>query len=362
MAQNRQGYSQKCIFLHWKKTSARSVPRDPLAAKRQTVHPNNQRCLLRCHLGLTALQRTPNHWSPTERFAMFLALLPRNFQLLFLWVRISGSSVKVSLCSAISSDVANAPTAKTIFVGSAFPSTFSVAFDRIVPGLGDNFLVMSYVQTVQFLIACLFVQVSHHHWSRATSATVDDCHNVCPHVCAVWKQVLLCCRLSLKICRTHGEESSKSASRMSLGNWSPVRFPVSFFEVFPRLELCARGHPFWKLSVETRFGGGHRNFFQLLVGHTKLPVFAIVPDLVPVQLHVQPRQPLLQSLRSRSVATLDPVRSSRADVSRRSAVSGFRHPSSLVLELRAPHPRSLMSNMTKFSKSRIGLALHFSDA
>ena len=104
---------------------------------------------------------------------MFLSLLPRNFQSLFLCVQISGSSVKESLCSAISSDVANTPTAKTFFVGSAFPSTFGVAFDRIVPGLGENFLAVSDFQTVQFsnfafnefvaagvVVAGLFVQVS----------------------------------------------------------------------------------------------------------------------------------------------------------------------------------------------------------
>ena len=52
-----------------KKTSVRSVPRDPLAAKRQTVHPNNQRKktlrrLFLCHRGLTALQRTPTSVVP----------------------------------------------------------------------------------------------------------------------------------------------------------------------------------------------------------------------------------------------------------------------------------------------------------
>ena len=53
------------------------------------------------------------------------------------------STVKVSLCSAIGSDVANAPAAKTFFVGSAFLSTCGDAFDRIVPGLGENFLAVS---------------------------------------------------------------------------------------------------------------------------------------------------------------------------------------------------------------------------
>ena len=73
-------------------------------------------------------------------FAMFLALLPSNFQHLLLWVQISGSSVKVSLRSAIHSNMTNAPTAKTFFVGSAFSSTSGVASGRIIPGFGENVL------------------------------------------------------------------------------------------------------------------------------------------------------------------------------------------------------------------------------
>ena len=45
--------------------------------------------------------------------------------------------------------------------------------------------------------------------------------------------------------------------------------------------------------METRFGGCRPNFFQLLVGHTKQPAFAIVPGLVPVQLHEQHPGPTL---------------------------------------------------------------------
>ena len=67
------------------------------------------------------------------------------------------SSVKVSLCSAIGFDVANAPTAKTFFVGSAFPSTFSVAFARIVPRLFSDF------QTVQFSVFTFYELVNCWH-------------------------------------------------------------------------------------------------------------------------------------------------------------------------------------------------------
>ena len=58
----------------------------PLAAKRQTARASNpnQQHFLQCLRGLTALQ-----WSPMAHFDMFLALLPRNFQHLFLWVQIS---------------------------------------------------------------------------------------------------------------------------------------------------------------------------------------------------------------------------------------------------------------------------------
>ena len=78
----------------------------------------------------------------------------------------------MSLGSAIRSDVTNASTAETFFVGSTLPSTFSVAFARIVSGFGENFLAVSDLQTVQFsiftfnefvaagvVIAGLFVQV-----------------------------------------------------------------------------------------------------------------------------------------------------------------------------------------------------------
>ena len=49
----------------------------------------------------------------------------------------------VSLGSAIRSDVTNASTAETFFVGSKLPSTCSVAFARIVPGFGEHLLAVS---------------------------------------------------------------------------------------------------------------------------------------------------------------------------------------------------------------------------
>ena len=102
--------------------------------------------------------------------AMFLALLPGNFQHFFLWVQISKSSIKVSLGSAIRSDVTNASTAETFFVGSTLPSAFSAAFAQIVLGFSENFLAVSDHQTAQFsifttgmVVAVFIAQISHHH-------------------------------------------------------------------------------------------------------------------------------------------------------------------------------------------------------
>ena len=101
---------------------------------------------------------------------------------------------------------------------SVLLSPFSIAFARIVPRFGEDFLAVSDFQTVQFCVftfyelvtAGLFVQISYQHWSGTTGSAVQDRHNVCPHLCIVWKQMLLCCQLFLKICETHGEKNSKS--------------------------------------------------------------------------------------------------------------------------------------------------------
>ena len=102
-----------------------------------------------------------------------------------------------------------------------FSSTFSVAFIGIIPRFGEDFRAFSDFQKVQFIIfifrellttdiviAGLCVRVSHHHWSGTTGAAVDDCDNVCPHLCIVW--MLPCCQLILKSCGTIGEKNGKS--------------------------------------------------------------------------------------------------------------------------------------------------------
>ena len=73
-------------------------------------------------------------------------------------------------------------------------------FAQIMPRFGEDSLAVSGSQTVQFsiltfdelvatgiVIAGIFIQTSHHHWSKTTGATVDDCDSVCPHLCVVSK-------------------------------------------------------------------------------------------------------------------------------------------------------------------------------
>ena len=151
----------------------------------------------------------------------------------------------MSLACAIRSDVTCASTAETFFVGSTPHTTFSVAFARIVPGIGENFLPVSDVQTVQFsilafhefvtagiTIAGLVIQISHHHRKRTTGEIVDDCHDVWPHLRVAWKQVLLS--------RSVGHMEMRIASRMSLGNWSPVRSRCRCSQFSHAWMLCTR--------------------------------------------------------------------------------------------------------------------------
>ena len=134
---------------------------------------------------------------------------------------------------------------------STLPSAFSVAFARIVSGFGENFLTASAFQPVQFsiftlykfvtsgiVVAAFIAQISHHHWSKTASGTADDCYDVFIHLCTVWAQVLLCCQLFL----THGER--RITSRMSFGNWSPVRSQCRCSRFSQDWMACERS-PFW---------------------------------------------------------------------------------------------------------------------
>ena len=144
-----------------------------------------------------------------------------------------GSSTDVSVGSAVSSDVAKASTTKTFFVVLAPPSTCWIVTAHITPGLGEDTLLPSLVSTRYnspsftfrelvapgIVIAGLFVQFSHHHWGRTTGAAVDHCHNLCPHLRIVRKQVLRCCQIS----RDVEDIEWRIASSQVLGSWSPVR-------------------------------------------------------------------------------------------------------------------------------------------
>ena len=79
-------------------------------------------------------------WHILWCFGIFFLATSNTFSFLCRFWR---SSFNVGLASAIRSDVTNASTAETFFVGSTLPSTFRVAFARIVPGFGENLLAVS---------------------------------------------------------------------------------------------------------------------------------------------------------------------------------------------------------------------------
>ena len=54
--------------------------------------------------------------------------------------------------------------------------------------------------------------------------------------------------------------------------------------IFPRLGSYVRGRLFWRLLVETGSVCCRPDSSQLLMGHIEQPIFAIVPNLVLVQL------------------------------------------------------------------------------
>ena len=101
---------------------------------------------------------------------------------------------------------------------------------------------------------------------------------------------------------------SRVASRVSLGSWSPAR--SRDVQDFPRFGWCVRGRLFWQLSVETRFACCRPDSSRLPMDHTEQPIFAIVPNLVLVQLLGQFPELLIPSSRSRNVAILVPSHSS----------------------------------------------------
>ena len=152
-----------------------------------------------------------------------------------------GSSINVGLGSAIRSDVTSASPASTFFVGPPFPSPLVLLLLESCRNLVETFLPFLISKRYKSpsslsmnsslpgsrLLASSF-KISHHHWSRTTSAIVDDCHDVSLHLRVVWEEVLLRCQLTLKICGTYGEDNSKSHVFRHLSS--------STFSIFSQLE------------------------------------------------------------------------------------------------------------------------------
>ena len=218
----------------------------------------------------------------------------------------------MSLGPAIRSDVTNASTEDEFFVGFTLPSTFGVAFARVMSVFGKNFLAASDLQMVQFsiftfhgfvttgmVVAVFITQVSHHHWSKTAGATVDDCYDVSLHLCTVCEQVLLCCQFFFKICRTHGEENSNSHG---FGQLVSSAFSA-VVQGFPKLGWCVKFRLCWHLSVETRFACSRPDSSKLQMGHTRQPIFAIVPNDTSSSCSIE----LLESPKEYTVSSLDEV-------------------------------------------------------
>ena len=130
-------------------------------------------------------------------------------------------------------------------------------------------------------------------------------------------------------------------------------FPVSLFKVFQGLNSAREVVYFGNFLVETRFACC-LNFVQLPTGHTGQHVFAIVRGLIPVQLHELLPVLLLQSWKSRIVATLGPFPSTRQSLegwTRRSAASCILDSSLLLSALNAPDRRSPLPSTSTFSNS-----------
>ena len=154
-----------------------------------------------------------------------------------------------------------------------------------------------------------------------------------PHLCIVWEQKLLCCQFFLKICGTQG--CVPGVFVQGLPGSNSVR------------ELVYLGNP-WCAYCRL-------NFVQLPTSQTDQQVFAIVPGLIPVQLHELLPMLLLQSWKSRNVATLGPFHSTRHRLqgsTRRLAASSFLHSSLPVSVQNAPdQKKSPLASTTRFSNS-----------
>ena len=134
---------------------------------------------------------------------------------------------------------------------------------------------------------------------------------------------------------------------MSSGNWYPGRSRCRCSRFSHAWMACGRS------SLQTAFGGD-KDLSAVVQNSFQLPMVVQSTQSSP-SFQRQPPELLLQSLRSRNVALLDPSRSSLqirvGDLSWRSAVSCFLHFSSPVSALHVLRRQSLLPSMFRFSSS-----------
>ena len=86
----------------------------------------------------------------------------------------------------------------------------------------------------------------YHHWSKTAGTAVDNDHTSSLHLCIIPEQLLLRCQLFSK---SVGHIERRRASRMSSGNWSPVRYRWRCSKISQAWMVCARS------SILAAFGG-----------------------------------------------------------------------------------------------------------
>ena len=111
------------------------------------------------------------------------------------------------------------PPTKTFFVGFAHTSTCCIAFARVEPKFGEDFLAVSDVPNDKIL--CLHFLRTRHCWQRDCWPLRSNFHHRwsgtavrwfmsltmrCTDLCIVWKQILLRCQLFQDQCDTWIQE------------------------------------------------------------------------------------------------------------------------------------------------------------
>ena len=132
--------------------------------------------------------------------------------------------------------------------------------------------------------------------------------------------------------------------------WSPVpcRWRCSIFA--QAWMVCERSSYFGSFLARTRFACCRPDSSQVLMGRREQPIFAIVPNLVLVQLFGQFPERLLPSSRSRNVPILDPSHPHWIHVegaSQRSVASDSLRPSSPASSVACTTPTK---SLTKYDQ------------